>query len=497
MTDSSTEPAEPGCGRLDSDIAIVGGGPVGATTGLLLAKRGFRVSLFEQRIDVYDLPRAVGMDAEIQRVFQNAGLYDEIQRLTTPIAGAEFVNAAGERIIGHEVPVDKIYPLGHHPNVMFHQPWLEAMIRTAASEAGVDLQLGTEVVAVTQDAAGVTLTTAGGEHRARWLIGADGAASPIRKSLGIDFEDQGFDQDWLVFDVELTSPGEHLPPFAQQVCDPKRPVTFVPGHGDFRRWEYQLQPGEDAAEMTKPERVWELLTGWLTPDQATLSRAVVYRFHATVATTMRSGRVFLAGDSAHQMPPFLGQGMCSGVRDAANLAWKLELVHRGMAGDRLLDSYDAERRPHAIDMVSHAVDTGKLIDQLAGRTDSEVGLDAGYGGGRGLPYLRHGVLAGDHPKTGKQLPQPVVDGRFFDESLGDGWNIITRRETLQPGPAVERWEGIGARVVSVPPELFADELLQDGAILVRPDRYVAAVVGDVERFSDVTDELMAAMGVDE
>jgi 3-(3-hydroxy-phenyl)propionate hydroxylase len=176
--------------------------------------------------------------------------------------------------------------------------------------------------------------------------------------------------------------------------------------------------------MVEPGRVWALLGRWITPDDAELVRAVVYRFHATVAERMRDHRIFLAGDAAHQMPPFLGQGLCSGIRDAANLAWKLELVAAGAAGDQLLDSYGDERLPHAAGVVAHAVDTGKLIDQLSGREPQNTSLDAAYGGGRPFPHLEHGLIHGDHPMVGHQLPQPLVDGVLLDELLGTGFAVL-------------------------------------------------------------------------
>ena len=176
--------------------------------------------------------------------------------------------------------------------------------------------------------------------------------------------------------------------------------------------------------MLRPERLWELLDGWMTPDDADIIRAVVYRFHATVAERMRVGRIFLAGDAAHQMPPFLGQGLCSGVRDGANLAWKLDLVERGLAGDALLDTYSAERLPHSAGVVAHAVDTGRLIDQLAGRESHGVDLDAAYGGGRPFPHLEHGLLWGEHPMVGRQMLQPRLDGVLLDDIVGQRFGVV-------------------------------------------------------------------------
>lgn len=476
------------------DVVVVGGGPVGVTTGLLLAQRGFSVRVLERATEVYDLPRAIVMDDEIQRVFQNAGLIDGLRPLITPLAGAEFVTVDGERISGIELPVDANWPLGHHPSGNYYQPDLEAFLRASAIEAGVDLRLGVMVGSVSQDADDVTATTTehdgtSAAHSGRWLVAADGASSAIRKQLGIAFVDQGFDQDWLVLDVELTRPVPTLPKFVQQICDPDRPTTFVTGHADYRRWEFQLQPDDDRATIAEPEHVWRLLRPWITPDDARLIRAVVYRFHATVAERMRDARIFLAGDAAHQMPPFLGQGLCSGIRDGANLAWKLELVDAGTAPDALLDTYGAERLPHAAGVVAHAVDTGRLIDQLSGREQHETGIDSAYGGGRPYPHLEHGLRWGDHPMVGRQMPQPEVDGARLDELIGRGFGIIVDDAATTIDPA---WTGL-ATVITVPSGAVPNALPAGGAVIVRPDRYVAAVVHDAEQLSAASAALLAQL----
>lgn len=482
----------------DIDVLVVGGGPVGMVTGLLCAQRGFSVRLLERATEIYDLPRAIVMDDEIQRVFQNAGLIDGLRAITTPLAGAEFVSVDGERIVGAELPLDAGWPLGHHPNVTYYQPELEAFLRDAAERAGVDIQLGVEVGQISQDADSITVEALGPDsadqvHRASWLVAADGASSSVRKQLGIAFIDQGYDQDWLVLDVRLERPVPSLPRFVQQVCDPDRPTTFVVGHADYRRWEFQLQPGESRDEMLEPARIWQLLDGWLTPDDAELVRAVVYRFHATVAETMRDGRVFLAGDAAHQMPPFLGQGLCSGVRDAANLAWKLRLAADATGSGQLLDTYGDERLPHAAGVVAHAVDTGRLIDELSGRVPKNTGIDAAYGGGRPFPHLTTGLLHGDHPAVGRQVHQPVIDGTPLDDLLGDGFAIVVD-DARTAGSVRDDWSGL-ATIVEVPAGTLPT-LPQGGAVIVRPDRYVAAVATDATELGAATAALLAAIGSD-
>jgi 3-(3-hydroxy-phenyl)propionate hydroxylase len=377
--------------------------------------------------------------------------------------------------------------------VSYYQPVLEAFLRGAAADAGVDLRLGVTVTGIEQDADGVIAHTDAGRHTARWLVAADGASSPIRKALGISFVDQGFDQDWLVLDVRLRRPVPTLSPFVQQICDPARPVTYVVGHGDYRRWEFQLQEGETRDEMVADARVWELLEPWLTPDDAELVRAVVYRFHALVADSMRFGRVFLAGDAAHQMPPFLGQGLCSGIRDAANLAWKLRLVDDGIADDVLLDTYGTERLPHAAGVVAHAVDTGRLIDELSGRAPASTGIDAAYGGGRPFPILEHGILVGDHGAVGRQVPQPTIDGRPLDELLGQGFAVVVDDDGMV-AVAEARWGDL-VSVVIVPVGTMPLALPPGGAVFVRPDRYVAAVAHDAAEFAEASDALFHQLGL--
>ena len=482
-------------GHMTHDLVVVGGGPVGITMGLLAAHKGFDVVVVERDHEVYNKARAIGMDGEILRMFQGVGIADRIAAVTTPMAGAEFVRPDGEQIMGIALPPVEESPIGHPLMAAHYQPELERVMRACAVEFGVDLRVGTEVVSVQPDGDDVrtSISASGVEESlsSRWVVAADGASSGVRKSLGIKFRDLGFDQEWLVVDVRLTRDVQ-LPDFAQQICDPQRPTTYIRGHDRYRRWEFQLQDGESRDEMIEPGKVWELLAPWLTPDDGDLDRAVVYRFHATVAEEMREGSIFLAGDSAHQTPPFLGQGLNSGMRDAANLVWKLDAVRGGTAGDRLLDSYAVERIPHVTDMVAHACDTGRLIDQFAGRTDSGVDEDAAYGGSRPYPHLEHGVLTGDHPMVGRPLPQPRIDGELLDERLGQGWAIVSASDDIVTDAVREGWGRHGATFVGLETDW---ELIPfapaDGAIVVRPDRYVAAVVGESAALESATDELLA------
>ena len=185
------------------------------------------------------------------------------------------------------------------------------------------------------------------EFEAKYLIGCDGASSSVRKILKIERDDLGYDQDWLVADAHLTKTTDIPKHHAKQICNPSRPATYVPGRRGHRRFEFKLMPGETKEELEKDEKVWELLSPWVNPVNAELERADVYQFHAALAKDWRVGRCLIAGDAAHQMPPFMGAGMGTGIRDAMNLFWKLDLILSGAAKESILDTYQEERYPHA------------------------------------------------------------------------------------------------------------------------------------------------------
>jgi 3-(3-hydroxy-phenyl)propionate hydroxylase len=479
----------------DTDVLVVGGGPVGVAVGLFGVAHGLRVEVYETSVDPYPLPRAVVMDDEIQRLLASIGLGEELAAITTPLKGAEFVDAARQRIIGIDLPEGVDWPLGFFPVVAYHQPELEAMLRAAAIRSGVTLNLATEVVDVTEVTGDVdpfvrvTLRSSDGsetQRTARWLVGADGASSSTRKRAGISLTDLGFDQEWVVVDARLTSEA-NLPPITQQVCDPTRVITFVPGHAHWRRWELQVQPGETGAELSEPANIRRVLSSWIDEDSMVIERRAVYRFHATVAERLRSGQVFLAGDSAHQMPPFLGQGLCSGIRDAVNLTWKMGRVLRHESTAALLDSYDEERRPHATATVHHAMETGRLIDQLAAVGNGDT--SGAYGGNRPAPVVKHGLVLPGHPLVGRPVPNPVLaDGDRLDHHLGPRFTVLTNESTREQARAafnVGALATLDATVLPVEAERFPSLVGNAVVTVIRPDRLIAAVL-DLSLESTIT-----------
>lgn len=472
----------------ETDVVIIGGGPVGMALSIALKGQGLDSIVIEKEPDIYHLPRAIGMDEEMQRcVGTILDIDEEMQSLLTPLTSAQFVDADHNRILGFDVPDDFVGRLGYAPMGMYYQPNLDALLRRTALARGVDLRVATECVDVIDNRDGVEAVLGDGTRvSARWAVACDGASSPTRKRLGITPLDQGFDQHWVVIDIEWFGDENELRGGATQICDPKRPGTFVPGDKWHRRWEFRALPGETPEELTADAKVWELVAPWMTPDQGRIIRAVSYRFHAVVAERMREGNVFLAGDSAHQMPPFNGQGLNSGLRDALNLAWKFGMVARGTAGPELLETYDEERRLHAAEVVAHAVDTGRLIDQLSGK-GVDADESAGYGG-REFPAVEGGLFFGEGVFVGQPASNERSATGSSDERLGSGFAVLLADDALTVPAA---WGDVETAIVRVE----AAEIGGHGVSIVRPDRLVCAVADDQAGLDALTAHVLGRMGI--
>jgi 3-(3-hydroxy-phenyl)propionate hydroxylase len=343
-----------------TDVLIVGFGPVGATLANLLGKYGVRTLVVDKATEIFMAPRAIALDNEALRILQLAGLpEDAFERIAIPYVRmrspyfGEFarINSAGE--------ID-----GHPKLVTFYQPQLERALReTLTSYANVRTLLGMELLELAQDEAGVIAHLRGADGAdftvaAKYLIGADGAGSRVRALIGQEFKGSTYAQDWLIVDAKhVPQPIDHI----EFLCDPKRPTPHMVAPGDRQRWEFMLRPNETREEMERDATIQELLQPWGRAEDMHIERKAVYRFHARCADCFQSGRVFLAGDAAHITPPFAGQGLVAGLRDAANLSWKLAWVLNGRASASVLDSYDVERRPHAKAMIGLAKFLGRLI----------------------------------------------------------------------------------------------------------------------------------------
>jgi 3-(3-hydroxy-phenyl)propionate hydroxylase len=344
----------------DVDVLLVGMGPVGAAAANLLGRYGVRTLVIDKAEDVFMAPRAIVLDNEALRILQTAGLeegafdtlaIDKVQ-MHSPLFGKYARANTGGAIDGH-------------PRIVtFYQPELERALRSRLpAYSCVQVALGAELTDFTQDADAVhaTLRKADGSAakvRARFLVGADGASSFVRRLAGLEFGGKTFTQDWLVVDaLDVPDPIDHI----EFICDPRRPTPHMIAPGNRQRWEFMLQPGETREQMEQPDKIRELLAPWCKPEDMVIERTAVYRFHARIVDRFSTGRVFLAGDAAHITPPFVGQGLVAGLRDVANLSWKLAWVVHGHADKSILDSYDTERRPHARSVINFALLMGRLV----------------------------------------------------------------------------------------------------------------------------------------
>ncbi|MCU1279995.1 MAG: bifunctional 3-(3-hydroxy-phenyl)propionate/3-hydroxycinnamic acid hydroxylase [bacterium] len=341
------------------DVVIVGAGPVGLLVANLLGQRGVSVSIVDAAADVMEIPRAISLDHEALRILQATGLADELAAQMPAVPHVEVISPRG--LLAR---VNAAGTLDGHPRlVCIYQPGLERVLRAGLRRHGsVELIPSCTYLSHREEADGVVVRlrqrTSEREVGARFLIGCDGAKSAVRQAMGWKPEGSTYAQDWLI--VDATRPPTAMD-HVEFICDPRRPIAHVPGPDGTQRWEFMLMPGETAEEMLRPERVAELLRSWGEVDQMKVVRAAVYRFHARLCNRFGAGRVFVAGDAAHLTPPFAGQGLCSGIRDAANLSWKLAAVVRGEASADVLGSYEIERRPHARSSIRLAVVMGMII----------------------------------------------------------------------------------------------------------------------------------------
>lgn len=472
-------------GRPDHDVVIVGLGPTGATLANILGEYGLDVVVLEREASVYPLPRAVHFDDEAMRVFQSIGLADAIGRDARVNVGTKFVDSNMDLMLDWSRP-QEIGPLGWHPSYRFHQPDLEAELnRGIAARSNVTVTRSAEVSEVVDEGSQVRVgfTQNGEKHSltAHYVVGADGARSAVRAAMDSDWEDLGFQERWLVIDVQLTKPRPDLGDFTIQTCDRARPTTYVRCPRDWRRWEISLKPEETAEMVTKDDFIWPKLRPAITPEDGVIQRRAVYSFESKLATRWRAGRLLIAGDAAHLMPPFLGQGMCTGIRDAANLAWKLVAVLRWGASVTLLDSYEMERRDHARIYIETAVSVGEMMNSA--ETAEALTHAIRPDGSAQMQSINRGLQRAIGPEndgfSGMRMPQPnLADGVRLGDAMKGRFAIVGKREALA---GIDMPSGDVAIVIVSQDHPEVATLLGDlgvAAFVVRPDFYCFGAVHD-------------------
>ncbi len=480
----------------DFDVAIVGLGPTGLTLAHFLGRRGLKVLALEREPEFYGNARAVYTDDECMRIFQEAGVAAELEADMVLDSPVQWVLEDGS-VLGQLRRFDR--PYGWTMSNFLYQPYFETKLEKMLSRyPNVQIMRGRELVAFEQDNDWVTFkhsaskgvqygrapaaaadATDATTARARWLVACDGGRSGVRSQLGIKMVGKSFPEPWLVVDIKAKT-GEdcfhHLPYFNFH-CDPKRPTVSCPQPGGHHRFEFLVLSGETREQMEDPATVRALVSRHVDYDKVEVLRQLVYTFNALVAERWRVGRVLLAGDAAHMTPQFMGQGMSSGVRDAHNLAWKLDAVLRGHADPSLIDSYEAERKPHAKDMIDVSVRMKEFVSQpnpvKAALRNALVALllkmprlgdyirEARW---KPPPTYPNGVYFGlsrtrRNGAEGRPIPQPQVrtfGGRraLLDDVLGDNFALVgygvDPRATLEAN-TIGRLESLNARFVVLYP----------------------------------------------
>jgi 3-(3-hydroxy-phenyl)propionate hydroxylase len=502
----------------DYDVAIVGAGPTGLTLANLLGAAGIRVVLVERNDTTVQEPRAVSIDDEALRTMQAAGLIDAVLKDVALDYGAHYFTPEGVCFAKVE---PKTREFGYPRRSAFTQPRLEASLREGLGRFGNVTTLfahACEDVRERDDTVEAAVRLPDGSERtiqARYLVGCDGARSMVRRAIGANLAGSTYEERWLI--VDLASTKERFRQ-TRVLCDPARPAITLPGPHGIRRYEFMLRDGESEEEVTSPDFVRELLAAHGPDADEPVVRRRVYTFHARVADRWRRGRVFLAGDAAHLSPPFAGQGMNSGIRDAHNLAWKLAAVVKGSLGEGVLNSYERERAPHAAALIQLAINIGRVMmptSRLQARLVQSGFRAAGFMPPlhayfaqmkyKPKPFYREGFLiAGDPLRlVGRMFPQPTLETRDrilvkLDDLIGNGFAVLATGPRAQSIAAKARAVDAvltEARAIAILPARFnpdpssppdiaggrdVDDILAgtvphnwDTLVLLRPDRYVA------------------------
>ena len=459
------------------DVTIVGLGPTGGTLANLLALNGFSILILEREKSLYSLPRAVHFDDEIMRVFQTIGITKKFLKNTIINKGTKFVNSKGEVLLDWPRP-KSITENGWYPSYRFHQPDLERNLRNRLKTfKKVKLMQNTDVVKIKNNKNSVDLFFKSKNKiqkiSSKYVIGCDGARSTTREQMGSVLDNLGFTQKWAVVDLILKKNKNKLPDRTIQYSNSERPATYCRNVGKRRRWEFAIQDNENEKEILSDKYIWNFLKPWLSPKEAYLERKAIYIFQSAIARKWRKGRIFIAGDAAHLMPPFMGQGMCAGIRDASNLAWKISLCIKNKHDEKFLDTYQTERFSNAKEYIETTMRMGEFVNAVGSENITD-NISSGPDGTKSMqsikPKLGAGLGSSKDKNRGKIFPQlKMKNGKTLDEKFSKSPLLLASSKLIKK-ISLNKIQSITDKDIKGLSNLLKS--YDAKAIIVRPDRFI-------------------------
>ena len=462
------------------DVTIVGLGPAGGTLANLLALHGFSILILEREKSFYPLPRAVHFDDEIMRVFQTIGITKDFLKHTIINKGTKFVNSKDKVILDWPRP-KKITDNGWYPSYRFHQPDLEKKLRKKLKNyKKVSIEQNSEVKKIINSKNQVDIIYANiSSHkeyivRSKYLVGCDGANSVTRKQIKTTMDNLGFTQKWAVVDLILKKKKNNLPDRTIQYSNPKQPATYCRNVGKRRRWEFAIKKNHSDKKVLSESYIWNFLKPWLKKSEAIIERKTIYTFESAIARKWRKGRVFIAGDAAHLMPPFMGQGMCAGIRDASNLAWKIANCLRNKFNETLLNTYQSERSINVKEYIETTMRMGEFVNAVESIqiTDNIKSDNKGIKSMQSIkPKLGKGLGNLKDKNRGKTFPQfKIKNNKTLDNNFSKKGMIVLSSDV---NPKTSKYYSIlKAKNFSNVSRYLKN--IKSKAILVRPDRFILA-----------------------
>ena len=469
------------------DVIIVGLGPTGGTLANLLALNGFSILILEREKNLYALPRAVHFDDEIMRVFQTIGITKKFLKNTIINKGTKFVNSEGKVLLDWPRP-KSITENGWYPSYRFHQPDLERNLRYRLKTfKKVKLMQNTEVIKIKNNKNSVDLYFKRKNKiqkvSSQYVVGCDGARSTTREQMGSVLDNLGFTQKWAVVDLILKKNKNKLPDRTIQYSNSERPATYCRNVGKRRRWEFAIQDNENEKEILSDQYIWNFLKPWLKPKEAYLERKAIYIFQSAIASKWRKGRIFIAGDAAHLMPPFMGQGMCAGIRDASNLAWKISWCINNKHDEKFLDTYQTERFSNAKEYIETTMRMGEFVNAVES-TQITNNISSSKDGTKSMqsikPKLGSGLGKNNDINRGKIFPQlKMKNGKSFDDKFSKNLLLIITSKLKNKSKSSKFPIIIENEVVGLSKLL---KNYKSKAIVVRPDRFIFQSCNSAKNF---------------